>query len=137
MKQMVNSLKIASIAKKKLPANISLDNTLDFATACYERGMEEVIKDIAFLELDKFDPIKIRNSTMRLNQVCQQRFDELESLLTSEQKEQLRAYEEAYANFLGAESGDHFIHGFISGYRYLKNQVIFRSDYGNEYDDDK
>lgn len=136
--EMVPATKIGKIAKKSLPENISLDHTLNFGVSCYESGMIEVLKDIAFLDLEKgIDSIKPSIYTKQLQQECQKKFQAVKEKLTSEEAEKLLLeFEDAMTSLAGSEAGDYYIMGFIRGYRYLKNQVAFRSDYGNEFPDD-
>ena len=136
--EMVPATKIGKIAKKSLPENISLDHTLKFGIDCYESGMVEVLKDIAILDLEKgVGSIKPSNYTKQLMQKSQEKYQAIKEKLTSEEDEELLfEYSDTMTSLAGAEAGDYYIMGFIRGYRYLKKQVAFRSDYGNEFPED-
>lgn len=123
---MVTPNRIVEIAKDKLPRTTSFDQAGSFGISCYESGMIEVLRGVAMEDLEYgMGPILMTVHTKKYVKQVIEKSEELRNTLDGPTFEIFKEFEEVQQNLLGAETSDHFIEGFIRGYRYLKNQMEF------------
>lgn len=134
-KEMVTPTIIAEIAQERLHSSISLDNTLGFGITCYEKGMEEVLRQIAIRDLERVGFYMCTSKyTKKESAKTDKMFQELKTTLNNEEIEKLEEYDDAFMNFLAAEAGDYYIEGFLRGYRHLKTFLEFHTNFKGEYE---
>lgn len=121
---MVRPTKISKTAKE----TVSMDNgNLEFGTSCYEAGMIEVLTSIAVQEMDHLPYTESSKRVKKLNKEAVEAFQALQNTLIEKEFKLLKEMDEAYNQVAAAEAEDHFIRGFISGYRYLKHVLEFHT----------
>ncbi|OKL36235.1 hypothetical protein BLL40_11515 [Domibacillus mangrovi] len=126
---MVTTSRIADIAEET-SLEVSLDHTLGFGTACYDSGMVEVLRDIAAEELETLiEGVPVTVHTRELTGKTEESYQTIYNGLDQKEKELLNVFQDNFHDMLLAEAGDHFIHGFVQGYRYLKNRIVYTSGY--------
>lgn len=127
-RSMVTADKIARIATDT-SLKVSLDHTLHFGMACYEEGMVEVLRPIAIQDLEYgVTDIPFTRHSKKMAERAEKAYEKLEESLGEAQRELLKEYMDAANDQLGAEAGDFFVHGFLRGYRFLKNINEFNHD---------
>ncbi|OKL35381.1 hypothetical protein BLL40_15810 [Domibacillus mangrovi] len=126
---MVTTSRIADIAEET-SLKVSLDHTLGFGIACYDSGMVEVLRDIAMEELETLtEGVPMTVHTRELTEETEKSYQAIYNGLDQKEKELLHDFQDKFYDMLLAEVGDHFIHGFVQGYRYLKNRIAYTSGY--------
>lgn len=125
IQHMVCPSKIAKTAKNK----VSMDNgNLVFGTHCYEAGMVEVLKGIAMKELDEGDVcIETSKQVTKLNKKATEAYQALVNAVSNREVSLVKEMDEVYNLVAAAEAEDHFIEGFLRGYRYLKHIMEFHT----------
>jgi len=116
MDTMVTAHKIAKIAKSH---RVSLDYALEFGAACYDAGMVEVLKGVA-IEVLAREGSNTSKYTEKKRLAVEEKYEALESVLNEEEKQLLEDLNDEFQDLVSAEAENHFIEGFIHGYRYLK-----------------
>ena len=118
MGTMVTAHKIAEIAKSH---RVSLDYALKFGAACYDAGMVEVLKGVAIEVLAREgNNIATSKYTKERRLAVEEKYKALESVLNEQEKQLLEDFTDELYALMAAEAEDHFVEGFIHGYRYLK-----------------
>lgn len=125
-KDMVSPMTISKIAGRF--NNISYDYAGSFGVACYEEGMKQVIKQIARISLFTGGPIPQSKHARKATKKLENMYQNIVKALKDNDKQTLDKLGEAYSNVMAAECEDHYIEGFIRGYQYLMNYLIFHSD---------
>ncbi|KGP59364.1 hypothetical protein NP92_14510 [Anoxybacillus gonensis] len=116
---------------------VSLDYALEFGAACYDAGMVEVIREIAVQELATGGATILQSRfTNQLLKIVEEKYHKLENTLNRHERQMLKEFEEAFQEASAADAHDHYIAGFISGYRYLKNYITFHTDFKGAYDNE-
>ncbi|UFU00841.1 hypothetical protein KO561_07885 [Radiobacillus kanasensis] len=89
----------------------------------YEKGMEEVIREIAITALLKYEEENISYPTKeKANKEAIYTFNHAVNLCSNnELKNALFEIDSAYNHCAAIESETHFIEGFILGYKYIKS----------------
>jgi hypothetical protein len=123
MSSMVSPLKIAEIAKEKIHNPTDFHNAIEFGSVCYDAGMVEVLRIVAAKYSKDRVPASVQTKRQKL--VVQKKKDELMNLLNEEAKQLFEEYEEAIHHLIAFETDDHLIEGFVRGYRFLKNYILF------------
>jgi hypothetical protein len=118
MGTMVTAHKIAKIAKSH---RVNLDYALTFGAACYDAGMVEVLKGVAIEVLAREgNNIVTSKYTKESRLAVEEKYKALKSVLNEEEKQLLEDLNDEFQDLVSAEAENHFIEGFIHGYRYLK-----------------
>ncbi|MGM7637614.1 DUF6809 family protein [Bacillus sp. Hm123] len=118
---MVTPEKIAKIANET-SLNVSLDHTFHFGVACYEEGITEVLRPIAIQDLDHgVQDIPLSRHSAEIAKKVEKAYQELKERLNDSEQQVLKKYVDTCNDLLRVEADDYFIHGFLRGYRYLKN----------------
>lgn len=95
----------------------------DFASHCYDEGMVEILREVARKELFyNYEPQEPSVEAKEAAAQVQKHYQLLAETLNEAQKEKLESYGEACQTLNALETGEEFIHGFIQGYQYLKEQ---------------
>jgi hypothetical protein len=129
MSYMVSPIRIAEMAKKTMRNEDDFRNILEFGSSCYDAGVTEVLRIVvAKYGRDYVSPSK---QTKQQELIVQQKKDELMKRLDEETKQLFEEYDEAFRDLMHFEADDHLTEGFIRGYRFLKNYIIFE-DNGEE-----
>lgn len=127
MKPMVPQRKVNKIAERKLPDLIKRNHALEFGSSCYESGMVEVLRNIAFQDLvDGIEYVKTSVKTKEVEVECEERFQRLINAISEKGAELLDSYDESFSALLSSEATDHYVEGFVRGYKYLKLQLSFQ-----------
>lgn len=126
MSTMVSPFKIAAIAKEKIHHSTDFHNILEFGSVCYDAGVEEVLKIVASKYDSEYVPASEQTKQQEL--VVQKKRDELIKALNEEAKQLFEEYDEAIHDLMHFKAGDHLTEGFIRGYRFLKNHILFGSN---------
>lgn len=117
---MVDMLTIVKIAKRN---NVKLDYVAEFALDCYEAGMVELLRDVAETALETVVAKESKKTKeARTNQ--EKYYQELLNNLNPQEAEMLDEYQELFSHQMGLDEQDHFIEGFVHGYRYLKSKIV-------------
>lgn len=120
--QMVSPTQITKLAEK-YHVNGSA-RVIQFASSCYDKGMAEVLEEVARKELNHhYEPKEPTDDVKDAEAQVFNQYHLLEKTLTEEQKELLRIYDEAYQTLNAIETGEEFIQGFVHGYRYIKQET--------------
>lgn len=118
MSTMVTVYKIAEIAKSH---RVSLDYALEFGSACYDAGMVEVLKGVAIEVLAREgNNIATSKYTKERRLAVEEKYKALESVLNEQERQLLEDFTDELYALMATEAEDHFVEGFIHGYRYLK-----------------
>ncbi|MFD2613565.1 hypothetical protein [Paenibacillus gansuensis] len=89
-------------------------------TRLFEEGMVEVLRELALTTLFAMD-VPASDAYFKAEEVTENKRDSmLTSALPDHQKEALIEYEEALNFSRLLENEDHFVAGFLAGYRFLK-----------------
>lgn len=136
---MVSAGTIFEIAKKTSPKTFNLNDSLKFAVDCYESGMIEVLRGIAYNDFESRGPVAKSKYTKKMDAQCQEKYEELRNDLRwnanidDSQTDLLKKYDDSFRDLMEAEATDYYIEGFIMGYRYLKSQIEFAPNTKGEY----
>jgi hypothetical protein len=123
MSYMVSPIRIAEMAKKTMRNEDDFRNILEFGSACYDAGVTEVLRIVAAKYGSDYVPPSKQTKQQEL--IVQQKKDELMKRLDEETKQLFEEYDEAIHNLMAFDADDHLIEGFVRGYRFLKNYIIF------------
>lgn len=124
-RSMVSPRRIAKIADT-LKKPVSMDYGLELGVACFEEGMMEILRHVAEQDFNQdCGHILMSAYSKEMNRIAEEKYEELQSVLDCRQQGLLKQYDEAYRNLSGSEVNDYFIVGFIRGYRFLRNHIIF------------
>lgn len=126
-RSMVSATTIADLAKNTLPGSISLNDSLGFATTCYESGMIDVLRGVAMEDMEY--GVGFIKSTPKMEKdlkEMEKRTEELRRVLNVDQFRLFREFIESANNVENSDAEENYIQGFLRGYRYLKNQMEFR-----------
>ncbi|PFA66866.1 hypothetical protein CN378_12700 [Bacillus sp. AFS015802] len=134
MNTMISTTKIAPIANKHYVSG----QDIAFGVDCYEKGMIEILRGVALAELHQSNVGVVHMSKHAKNMAmkCETEFKSLQANLSENKKQMLSDYDEQFHDLLAAETTDHFVEGFIRGYRYLKSQIESGLNLGEEYDNE-
>jgi predicted nucleotidyltransferase len=131
---MVNRKKVERIAKKELPHHIKIDHTIDFGIACYDSGMVEVIREIAVRDLSTGGgPVNQSKYAQKMHAIAK-KISNFRKKLNEEERQFLEDFDEAFNSALAAESYDHYVEGFVRGYRYVKYYITHHTNFNGDYD---
>jgi hypothetical protein len=111
-------------------SNCSITNeSLYYGRNCYETGMIQVLKGIAE---DFHITAKIKKSdyTRRLNSIAVEKEEELAATFNPTYYALIKDYVDALTEADSSDAYDHYIQGFLDGYRYLAHRVAFNDEGG-------
>ncbi|MED4903973.1 hypothetical protein [Parageobacillus thermoglucosidasius] len=123
MSYMVSPFKIAAIAKENFHDPTDYLNIIEFGSVCYDAGMVEVLRIVAAKHSKERVPATVQTKQQEL--VVQKKKDELMKVLNEEAKQLFEEYDEAIHNLMAFDADDHLIEGFVRGYRFLNNYILF------------
>lgn len=119
---MVPPSRIKELAEKQGMKRVA--PVLHFASECYDEGMVEILEEVAQKELYyNYDHREPSPKVKQASEHVLKQYQALEETLNEEQKDLLRQYDDASQALTAFEAGEEFIHGFVRGYRYLKQEV--------------
>lgn len=98
---------------------------IHFASNCYDKGMVEILEEVARKELcHSHEPKEPPENVKEATEEVQRQYGLLEESLSEEQLGLLKDYDEACQTLNALETGEEFIQGFVRGYRYIKQEAV-------------
>lgn len=119
---MVGFGKIAKIVRNSSDSKIEW-NQMKIGEACYEAGMVEILREIA---LKSFGQAQIPNSveTQEALDSTEDLYKEIDSHVVDPNLHELvKQLHKKHGEAQCCSGEDHFVEGFIAGYRFLKSQA--------------
>jgi hypothetical protein len=112
---------------KETDTSFNGNNTIAFGIKCYEAGMVQVLRGIAE---DNIYRLQVCNSdvTRERYKNCNVKEKEIETAFNSSDLTLIKEYVEAISEANACEAEDHYIQGFLDGYRYLANRMAYKSE---------
>lgn len=130
-RSMVSAITIADLAKNTLPGSVSLNDSLGFATTCYESGMIDVLRGVAMEDMEYgVGYVELTPKLEKDLKEMEKRSKEVERFLNEDQLRFFDEFIESANNVRNSDAEENYIQGFLRGYRYLKNQMEFRGGCG-------
>jgi hypothetical protein len=122
--EMVAPLTLVPISEET-DTSFNSNNTLAFGVKCYEAGMVQVVRGIAEDHIRRFDS---SDFTRRLNNAAKEKRLELEKTFNTRDYALIKEYADALSEANAGDAEDHYIQGFLDGYRYLANRIAYKGE---------